>query len=157
LQPVELRFPPAFARFVYYRPCLRERITPLLLLPHFPIHLGQQGKTRRPVQLCPRGTKGGYAVAHQCEALLLLSLLSQCPALPDVCGSHPELPEPVLRAERYCRLCPLLDQLHLPAEYPDHGRKGESDNHTGRMSQVPSERQSLVHPLPCLVGIAQQP
>ena len=41
LQPVELSFPEAFARFVHYRPCLRERVTPLLLLPHFRIHLGQ--------------------------------------------------------------------------------------------------------------------
>src|SRR5215470_12242459 len=109
------------------------------------------------LDLCPRGTKNGYAVAHKCDTLLLLSLFSQYPALPDVCLSQPKLTKPVLRAERYCCLCPLLDQLHLPAVYIDPGHLDQCENYTEGMRQLPSERQSLVRPLQRLARIAQQP
>src|SRR5262249_61499819 len=93
--------------------------------------------------LCPRGTKSSYAMAHVGDALLLLSLLSQCPGPPDGCLSQPELTGPVLRAECYWGLCPFLVQLHLSALYADRVRNDQSENNTEGMIQFPSESQSL--------------
>src|SRR5262249_11880441 len=51
------------------------------LLP-FPIRFDQQGKKRRPPQLCPRGPQCVQALAYLANPLFYLSLHGQGPALP---------------------------------------------------------------------------
>jgi hypothetical protein len=79
LEPIQLRLPVALPTVVDHGQRLGHQGKPLFGLPHSPVCLGQQGKQKRPSQLCPRSPPGGQALMHLCYPLRSLPLRRQRP------------------------------------------------------------------------------
>src|SRR5262249_61876838 len=128
--PAHVTFSPCLPWTVSHPQHLGQPGKPGLVLSYLRIGFGRQGQTIRPKYLCPCGTPASQASLYLGYAFLPWPLSGtrrsiprgQCPPSYGRPSCYPEC-KPLLGAEGYEGLCPLVGQGPLPAELMEPGRK----------------------------------